>query len=133
MGRIVAIDYGRKRIGLAISDENQSLGLPFKTVEGGKKALENILKCLEGYTISTFVIGLPLNLNGTASTMSQEVEVFAKQLRERSQLPVETIDERLSSKQAETLHSTSSRKKRTKKLDTTAALLLLQTFLEKRA
>ena len=136
MGKIVAIDYGLKRIGLAISDANHRIALPWITVEGGRLELENICKILlpRKGEIEKIIIGLPLHMSGQKSEMSQKVEVFAQKLGEKIGLPVLLVDERLSSRHADTsLRETKvSRKKRTEILDQTAAALLLQSYLDQR-
>lgn len=135
MGKIAAIDYGLKRIGIAISDASKKIALPFTTVEGGKKAIENILHALREKDVELIVVGLPLLMSGKKGEMAHEVEAFAKKLEEASKLPVHLFDERLSSKQADiSLKETSSkRKKRTEKLDQVSATLLLQSYLERAA
>ncbi|MBX9745138.1 MAG: Holliday junction resolvase RuvX [Chlamydiales bacterium] len=132
--RIAAIDYGEKRIGIALSDSNCRIALPLTTVEGGRNAVSNVLKALESYKgqIRLIVIGLPLLMNGTEGTMAQNVRAFAKKLESTSQLPLVFLDERLSSAQADRqLQEISmNRKARSSKIDMTAATLLLQHYLD---
>lgn len=137
MGRIIGIDYGKKRIGLAISDAFNSFALPIgrllqeKTPE---KTIEALLKLAETKgSIDLFVIGLPLMMSGQESKMSIEVRQFASLLEKISGKEVAFIDERLTSKQADTLlrGGDLSRKKRDHVVDTVAATLILQTYLER--
>jgi putative Holliday junction resolvase len=134
MGRIVSIDFGLKRIGIAMSDQNCKLALPLTVVEGGKKAIQNIKKAIPIKEISLILVGLPLELSGKAGSMAQVVMQFAKQLEEAVEIPVQLVDERLSSKGAEVhLKEISlNGKQRREKIDMVAATLLLQTYLDQR-
>ena len=135
--RVVAIDYGRARIGLAMTDVTKTIAYPYKTVQAGKdfeKTSQNILDNLKDYLheIETIVIGLPLLLKGGFSQMSQEVEEFVKIFQTKTKIPIQFLDERLSSVMAErhlkdNMHM--NRKKRSKIIDPIAATLLLQNFL----
>lgn len=135
--RVVAIDYGRVRIGLAITDMSKTLAYPFKTVQAGKdftQTSQNILDALKDHLneIETIVIGLPLSLKGNASPMSLEVKEFVKILQTKTKIPIKFIDERLSSIMAEKHLKDNiklNRKKRSKIIDPISATILLQNFL----
>jgi len=136
MGKIVAIDYGQKRIGLAYADETLKVALPFKTVETGKdmqKTVDLVLQTLKPISteIKLFVVGLPLLMSGQEGPMAQEAKVFGKLLQEKSGLNVQYFDERLTSAgiEKELKHANISRKKRAKKIDPLAATRILQAFL----
>ncbi len=133
MGRIAAIDYGLKRIGIALSDSGKRVALPVGTVEGGKKAIQNIAKALPLKEVEQIAIGLPLLMNGKRGDMAEAVERFGKALEEALGIQVVFVDERLSSKMADAgLREISlNRKKRTEKIDTVAATMLLQTYLDR--
>lgn len=133
--RIAAIDFGFKRIGIALSDENKKIALPFKMVEGGKFAVANVMNALKGKEIEKILVGLPLLMSGEKGEMAIVVEKFAKELSELTKIAVELVDERLSSKMAdqEMRGLAMSRKQRSEKLDVTAACLLLQSYLDKNA
>lgn len=133
MGRVAAIDFGTKRIGLAVSDRERKIALPVDVVEGGKNAIKNIRASLPLKEIDLILIGLPIEMSGKKGAMAQAVELFAKTLQEALSIPVQLIDERLSSKGADMLLKEMSlnRKQRTEKLDMVAATLLLQTYLDK--
>jgi putative Holliday junction resolvase len=128
--KIVAIDFGMKRMGLAISNDTKTMALPWTTVTDGFPSLINMLETRKT-EIETIIVGLPLLMNGSKGEMAQIVETFAKKLETEIGIPVVLVDERLSSKQAESaLRETGgSRKERTKKTDETAATFLLQSFL----
>jgi len=138
MPRIAAVDYGIKRIGIAISDEKGQIALPLKLVLSGKSLLEtvmNVLNALAPYEgqIVTIIVGLPLHLNGKRGDMAEAAERFAKALQNKTKIEVIMMDERLSTTQAERdLKELSySRKERTKIIDSASASILLQTFLDK--
>lgn len=129
--KIAAIDFGTKRIGLAISNDSKTMALPWTTIPGGlPSAVAALQKRKE--EIGSIVIGLPLLMNGTKGEMAALVEAFGKQLETSLNIPVVLFDERLSSKHAESaLRETGqSRKKNSEKTDQIAASLLLQSYLE---
>lgn len=136
-GRILAIDYGQARIGLAWSDRMQMLASPLKTVEvRGKpdvvaKRIAEEIEAL-GEPLAKVVVGLPLNMGGDEGAMATEVRAFIAALEELLDTEIQAWDERLTSKQVERdLASRSvSRKKRTKVVDQAAAMLILQSYLD---
>lgn len=132
MKKIVALDFGLKKVGVAISDATQTIALPLMTLEGGIDKVSQGLAPRKS-EIETIVIGLPLLMNGQKGDMAILVEKFAEELGKKLNLPVVLLDERLSSKHAATsLRETGlSRKKREKKEDQVAALHLLQCYLER--
>ncbi|MDE3055860.1 MAG: Holliday junction resolvase RuvX [Verrucomicrobiota bacterium] len=136
MKRIAAIDFGHKRIGIALSDAQQKLALPWKSAEGGRRAVENVMALLLPMKeeLERILVGYPLLLSGKVGEMAKETELFAKKLEAALSLPVELCDERLSSRQAEReLQSLSfSRKERKGKVDMSAAALFLQSYLDKK-
>ncbi len=132
MSRIAAIDYGLKRIGIAVSDPNRQIAFPLVTVEGGKKGIEQIRLAIKDKQVSQIIVGLPLLLNGKDGEMATAVRQFAKELETALAIPVILWDERLSSVQADrNLRELDlNRKQRTSKIDTAAAALLLQSYLD---
>ena len=134
MTRIAGIDYGLKRIGLALTDSMGKMAFPFKTVEGGKKGVFHVAEALRPYQreLTLIILGLPLLMNGKEGEMAQLVRLFAGELEAYLKIPVLLLDERLSSSQAEkSLKELSfNRKKRSAKIDTAAATLLLQNYLD---
>lgn len=132
MARIAAIDFGLKRIGIAMSDINRKIALPVDVVEGGKKALQNIRAKLPLKEIDLILVGLPLEMSGKKGPMAEMAENFAKMLHDALEIQVELVDERLTSKGAEVKLKEISlnRKSRNAKVDMMAATLLLQTYLE---
>ena len=134
MGRVAAIDFGLKRIGLAVSDKERKIALPVGVVEGGKKAIQNIKAALPLKEVDLILMGLPLEMSGKKGAMAATVEQFAKQLEDALEgIAVLLVDERLSSKGADVRLKEISlnRKERSEKIDMVAATLLLQTFLDR--
>ncbi len=133
MGRVAAIDFGIKRIGLAVSDNNRKIALPVGTVDGGKRAIHNIRDALPLKEVDLILIGLPLELSGKKGPMAQIVEQFAKTVEDAFGIAILLVDERLSSKGAEAhLKEISlNRNSKSGKIDMIAATLLLQTYLDK--
>lgn len=134
MGRIVGIDFGLKRVGIAVTD-------PLKIIANGLTTIDNkdimnfLLKYSEKEQIEAFVIGYPLNLNGTPTDVTSDVDKFISQLKKRfPQMPVFTEDERYSSKmavQAMIDGGIKKMKRRDKSLiDKISATLILQSYLE---
>lgn len=133
--RIACLDYGLKRIGFAISDENQRLATALGNIQAGKspmQTIDNILNAMKIYELEMLIIGNPIHLNGKASPLSDEVSAFAKLLQERVDYPISLFDERLSTLQAERLlqETGMKRKKRSKMIDGLSAVIILQSYLD---
>jgi putative Holliday junction resolvase len=136
MNRVLGVDYGEKRIGLAVSDPLGMLATPLRTAEvsGTAQALDAVTEACREKEAECVVVGLPLNMDGTAGPMAEKVEAFVAVLRERLSVPVETWDERLSTAQVERslLDADLSRRKRKGVRDKLAAQVILQGFLDSR-
>jgi putative Holliday junction resolvase len=134
--RILGIDLGDVRTGLALSDESCFLasGLGTFTAYNEDKAMEQILAAIRTHKVEEIVMGNPVNMNGTKGERSQKVEAFAQRLREESGLPVILFDERCTTMQAHTILSfTDTRgKKRKNTVDTLSAEIILQNYLDQR-
>ncbi len=134
--RILGIDLGDVRTGLALSDESCFLasGLGTFTAYNEDKALEQILTAIRTHKVEEIVMGNPVNMNGTRGERSQKVEAFAERLREATGLPVILFDERCTTMQAHTILSfTDTRgKKRKNTVDTLSAEIILQNYLDQR-
>lgn len=122
--RVLGIDYGEKRIGLAISDESQTLARELDILPP-KQFWASINQLISNQEIKLIVLGWPLNMDGQETQKTKEVAEFRSQLEKSSGLPVETADERLSSKMAESISGSK------KNLDSLAAQILLQNYLDK--
>jgi len=132
--RILGIDYGRRRLGLALSDEGGILASPLDVYSRRKldQDLAFLTHLIAEREVKKIVLGLPLNMNGSLGEMAQEVLAFAASLHEASSLPVDTFDERLTSVEAERVlvQANLSRKRRKAQSDSLAAVLILQGYLE---
>lgn len=136
--RILGLDLGTRTLGLSLSDETKTIATPLYTIryeEGNYQQLLDQLKdVLNEFLIESFVLGLPKNMDnsiGEHATMSIE---FKELLEKTFHLPVYLQDERLTTKEATNymLEFDISRKKRKKKIDSLAANIILQTYLDKR-
>ena len=96
--RILGIDYGEKRIGLAITDKQNSIALPLCMLENNNSTRENILKIIRDDDIGSIVIGRPLNLKGQSGYQTEIVESFISNILRSFELPIFVIDERFTSK-----------------------------------
>ena len=132
--RILAIDYGKKRFGLAISDPLgfTAQGLPTLTSQGRKSDLEKIAAVVRENKVEKIVVGLPRKMDGTLGPAAKEVLAFVEELKEHLGLEIITWDERLSTKRAERemISAGLSRSKRKRSRDKVAAQLILQSFLD---
>jgi putative Holliday junction resolvase len=135
VGRIAAIDFGFKRVGVAISDLARKIAFPVGVVEGGNEAPRNIREALASKVpeVERIIVGLPLLLSGQEGEMAVAVRAFAKTIEQEFKVPVELLDERFSSKiveqQLRLLQK--SRKERTEQIDSAAAAFLLQHYLDR--
>lgn len=134
-GRILALDYGTKRIGMALSDAMRITGQPFGTIESKTRdeALAEIEKIVERENVTEIVIGLPRRLDGSIGEMGDQAKALAGQLRDRLSIKIKLWDERFSTHAAERtlLEGDVKRKKRKKVIDQTAAAWILQGYLDR--
>ena len=134
-GRILAVDYGRKRLGLAISDPLRLTARPLATwIRSNRRHdLARLRRLCREQEVSLIVMGWPLQLAGTQGEMASEAGRFAERLRADLGIAVELVDERLSSWEAEqTLTETQGGKSRSrdrKRLDEVAAAVILRDYL----
>ena len=134
--RIMALDVGTKRIGMAMSDELFLTAQGAQTIERStiENDLERIKKTASENGVGEIVIGLPINMDGTYSAKTKEVVEFVDSLAKAFSIPVKTWDERLTTVQAERvlLEADVSRAKRKKAVDKLAAQIILQSYLDSR-
>jgi putative Holliday junction resolvase len=139
-GRVLAVDVGTRRVGLAISDASRTLARPLETIavtsEGDAvdRVARRILELAgEDGGLTTIVVGMPSRLDGTPSPQTARVAAFINRLKLRTSLTVETGDERLSSREAESRLAVRERdwRQRKKKLDAAAAAVILQDYLDR--
>jgi putative Holliday junction resolvase len=145
-GVILAIDYGLKRLGLALSDERGVTSRPFATWTriNRRRDLARLRELVREHAVRRIVVGLPLYLDGRPSEMSEEAKAFAARVERALGVPVEMMDERLSSWEAEqALAATKpaaparrgrtqrSRSRRKAPLDDVAAAIILRDYLDR--
>ena len=134
MGRIIGLDLGTKRIGVAISDESQVISFAEETINvtSIKASLNYIVALVERYSADKVIIGLPLNMNGTKGPQAEKAIDFASRLQRRVKAGVLTFDERLTTSQGEQIliAADMSREKRKKHIDKLAAQIILQAYLD---
>ncbi len=132
--RILALDYGDSRIGVAVSDELAITSLPLTTIEnsGFAEVLEQIKELLTKYNVKEIVVGLPLHMDGSSGERVEITREFVDRLEENVSVPIYLFDERLSSAEVEKvlLEADLSREKRREKKDKLAASLILRRYLE---
>ena len=138
--RVLAIDVGARRVGLAISDASATLARPLGTlvVSNDRDAVDRVAERIaalerEDDGLAAIVVGLPVRLDGSASDESQRVRAFIGALSGRTALPIEVEDERLTSREAESRLAQRERdwRKRKAKLDAAAAAVILQDYLDR--
>ena len=134
MGRILGIDYGKVRTGLALSDPMHIIASPYKTISfsGMPDAVDQILSESESNEVERIVVGLPLSMSGKSSLQTIEVMKFIEELKSKTSLQVVEIDERLTSVEAKRmLHEKGVKTGHNKsQVDKTAAAIILQTYLD---
>ena len=134
-GRILGIDFGSKRIGLAMSDPFQLVASTLKTLvsKNMSEVAQNILEITRQYQIKAVVIGQPLHMSGDKGDMADKVHQFAQILDKVISIPIFYWDERWTTKSAEKLliETGKSPSKNRKKIDQLAAAFMLQGFLDR--
>lgn len=134
MGRILGVDYGRRRVGLALSDPTGLLasGLCTLEVEDAIHAAKLVASAAHEHGATAIVVGLPVNMDGSRGPMAEEVAEFARRLEVRAELRVVLWDERMTTGMAERmlLAADLSRERRKAVRDKVAAQLILQGYLD---
>lgn len=135
MGKLLGLDYGRKRVGVAISDEERGFSFGRETLEN--KNIENLIieitEICRQEEVEKIILGLPVNLKGERTPWTREVEVFAGQLKRDLKLPVEFQDERLTSQMSHSLFrdKKSEQKMEKSKVDEQSARIILQDYIDR--
>ena len=135
--RVLGLDVGSKRIGIAISDPLGITAQGLETLQRQNKRVdfEKLAKLVRDYEVAEIVVGFPLRMSGVEGIQAEKMQAFAEELRKRLQLPVHLWDERLTSAEANRLlrETDMSIKRRGKVVDQMAAVLILQSWMENRA
>ncbi|MBR2588065.1 MAG: Holliday junction resolvase RuvX [Bacilli bacterium] len=135
--KYLGLDLGTRSLGISISDLTKTVATTYGTVHFEEKdydkALDEIATIMEKEPIEKFVLGYPKNMNGSIGPRATETEEFKKKLEERFNKKVELQDERLTTKEAASymIKADMSRKKRKQKIDSLAANIILQTYLDR--
>ncbi|HZV89005.1 MAG TPA: Holliday junction resolvase RuvX [Candidatus Binatus sp.] len=145
--RILALDYGRARIGLAIAGVDAALAQPLGTLDriNRNEDMRRLRELVREHDVRQIVVGLPLRLDGTRGDMAEEAARFGQRVHKQLGLPVEMVDERLTSWEAErlleehqgrTIHAAPSKKRKKENakpgVDAMAAALILREYLDRR-
>ncbi len=135
--RILGLDVGSKTIGVAISDPFHLTAQGLKTIYWDENDMtsadEALRKLIDDYEVSTIVVGLPKNMDGSLGERAEITKIYAKRLERVFNVTVTLFDERLSTMSAERtlLEADMSRKKRSKVINQVAATIILQNYLDK--
>jgi len=133
--RILGIDYGTRRLGLAVSDEDEIVVSPLPILHRSRSSNRDLMALralIREREIASIVVGLPLNMDGSHGEMARNAEAFANELRKRTRLPVMCYDERRTTQEAERvlLEADLPRKHRKELRDSVAATFILQAYLD---
>ncbi len=138
MPRVLGVDYGERRIGLAVSDPSGTIAQPLPTLTrraGKRPPVQAIADTAREWQVGAIVVGLPLTLEGDDSDWTRQTRAFADRLGERAGVPVHLVDERMTSVRAEqavrSLGLRRSAREEKTRVDAAAAVLILQTFLDR--
>ena len=135
MACTLGIDHGSKRIGLAVSDPDGKVALPAGTLEsqGFERDLAAIRRVVEARQVKRIVVGLPIHMDGRSGPQAEAAREFAERLARELGLPVDTLDERWTTREAERALQATGRKGKKKRavIDSVAAAILLRTYLER--
>jgi len=135
--RILALDHGTKRIGVAVSDEMKMIASPLEYIPAEPFAgfLARLKEIIREKEVELIIIGMPRNMDGSYGPAALKVQEFVAVLKDAITIPIKTLDERLTTVQAQRflIQGNVRRDKRKEKVDKTAAAILLQSYLDSRA
>lgn len=131
---LFALDLGEKTIGIAVSDDSRRIASPLETIRRKKftQDAETLLKLADEYAIGGYIVGLPVNMDGTEGPRCQSVRQFGANLSEKTDLPIAFWDERMSTQAMERhlIDQDVSRRRRAEVIDKMAAHFILQGALD---
>ncbi len=137
MARVLGVDYGERRIGLAVSDPSRTIAQPLPTLTrraGKRPPVQAVADLARAWQVEAVVVGLPLTLQGDESDWTREARSFGEKVGERAGLPVHFLDERMTSVRAEravrSLGLRRAEREDKRRVDAAAAVLILQAFLD---
>ncbi|MCU0784474.1 MAG: Holliday junction resolvase RuvX [Verrucomicrobia bacterium] len=132
--RVLALDHGTKRIGVAVSDEMKMIATPLEYIAAEPFAdfLARLKELIHEKEVELILIGMPRNMDGSYGPAALKVEEFVAVLKDTVAIPIKTLDERLTTVQAQRflIQGNVRREKRKEKVDQTAAAILLQSYLD---
>ena len=132
--RILALDHGTKRIGVAVSDELKVIAQPLEYIPAGPFAdfLTRLKDIIREKEVELILIGMPRNMDGSYGPAALKVQEFVAVVKDAVAIPIKTLDERLTTVQAQKalIQGNVRRDKRKEKVDKTAAAILLQSYLD---
>ena len=132
MGRVLGVDAGERRIGLALSDETRLLATPLRVLvrtDGLAPVLDTLAHIVEREGVTQLVVGLPLNADGSLGRQAKRAQDFARVAQKVCGIPVTLWDERLSTREAEAIVRAQGKRRRTD-VDAVAAAVILQDYLD---
>jgi putative holliday junction resolvase len=139
LARILAVDYGERRVGLALSDPTATIAQPLPTLQrrrGKRPPVATIARLAAEHAVAEIVVGLPLTPAGEESDWTREVRAFGAALGDRTGVPVAYLDERMTSARAEravrSMGMSKHRREEKDRVDAAAAILILQAYLDSR-
>ncbi len=132
--RILAIDYGERRLGIAISDPTNTIARGLPTLEHSNKLFDRLRGLIQEHDVGSIVVGIPYTLKGDVGMKAKEVQEFIDRLQNEVHVPVRTWDERFTSRLARNamreMGTKKSERQRKGSVDLLAATLLLQSYLD---
>ena len=140
MGRMLGVDYGERRVGVALSDPTGTIAQPLTTIvrrRGKRPPVAKVARLAREHGAEALVFGLPLTAEGDESEWTREARTFGENVGERTGLPVHFVDERMTSARAEravrSIGLGKRERERKHRVDEAAAALILQAFLDRAA
>lgn len=133
MGRVLGIDLGRRRVGVAVSDELGILAVPLTTLTDERTTsdrVRRVIRLAREHGVDRFVVGMPLRMDGSEGPEAVAARAFADRLRDRSARPVDLVDERLSTVEAGRRLQEAGARNRHEKIDQASAVVILQSWLD---
>ena len=133
--RTMALDYGTRRIGVAVTDPTGVLAQPLETIHRKGRAADaswqRIAAIVDEYDVTQIVVGLPLHMDGRSGDQAERSRAFGDEVARRTGLPVHYLDERWTTREAERMVRESGSRRSRRALDPVAAAILLRTWLER--
>ena len=124
--RLMGIDFGEKRIGIALSDEQENFAFPYSVVINDKNAIKEIKKICEENQVEKIILGQSLDYSNQPNPVMKKIELFKNSLKKEIKIPVIYQNETLTTQEAERIQG------KTAKTDASAAALILRSFIEKK-